>query len=170
VDSQKDTAFGDLERELKVTRTVLDRLPPEHYEWKAHEKSMSLGQLALHVATMPHWIYVSLAHEELDVENAPRTPKELKQKSELLTFFDKYASMALDAAKSFDMAKWDHAWSLKHGDEVIVTRPRPIVYRIFSLNHLIHHRGQLCVYLRMLNVPVPTVYFNTADEPGMAFE
>lgn len=68
------------------------------------------------------------------------------------------------------MAKFDDPWSLASGDQIIVTRPRSMVYRTWSLNHLIHHRGQLCLYLRLLNVPVPTIYFNTADDPAMKFE
>ena len=168
--SLKEIAFGDLERELAVTRTVLERLPPEHYGWKAHEKSMNLGQLALHIAELPNWIYVTIAQDELDASQAPRTPAELKERAELLARFDGHVTKMHDAVEHFDIANWNQPWTMRHGQEVIVTKPRSMVYRVWCLNHLIHHRAQLCVYLRLLNVPVPTVYFNTADNPAMVFD
>jgi uncharacterized damage-inducible protein DinB len=72
--------------------------------------------------------------------------------------------------KQFAFANLDHPWSMRNGEHVVVTRPRTVVYRIWCLNHMIHHRAQLCLYLRLLNVPVPTVYFNTADDPNWVFE
>jgi len=168
--SPKEIAFGDLDRELYVTRTVLDRLPPEHYNWKPHEKSMSLGSLALHVAELPEWIRVTIAQDELDAASAPRPPKEIKDKKELLARFDKHAAAVKEAVKQFDMANFNKPWTMRNGDKVMVTRPRSLVYRVWCVNHLVHHRGQLCVYLRLLNVPVPTVYFNSADDPTWVFE
>ena len=166
----KDIAFGDLERELTVTRTVLERLPPEHYGWKPHEKSMSLGQLALLVAELPEWIRATIGEDVLDVAGAPRPPAELKSREELLDRFDRHAAAARDVVARFDMANFGNTWTMRNGEQVIVARPRPIVYRIWCLNHLVHHRAQLCLYLRLLNVPVPTVYFNTADDPTWVFE
>jgi len=168
--SPKEIAFGDLERELSVTRTVLERLPAEHYGWKPHEKSMSLGQLALHVAELPEWVRGTIDSDELDFANAPRPPSELKNRQELLDRFDRHAAAARDAVARFDMANWGNTWTMRNGEQVIVTRPRPTVYRIWCLNHLVHHRAQLCLYLRLLNVTVPTVYFNTADDPTWVFE
>ena len=167
--SPKDLAFGDLERELAVTRTVLERLPEAHFAWKPHEKSMSLGNLALHVAELPAWITATLDRDELDTADAPRPPAELKKSQELLDRFDRNAAAARDAVARFDMANFDKPWSMRNGEQVIVTRPRSLVYRIWCANHLVHHRGQLCLYLRLLNVPVPTVYFNTADDPTWVF-
>jgi uncharacterized damage-inducible protein DinB len=167
--SLKDVIFSDLERELTVTRTVLDRLPEAHYEWKPHEKSMSLGRLATHVADMPDWIRGTLAADELDAANAPRSPAQIN-KSQLLERFDKNVAAMRQAVANFDMAKWDRPWTMRQGDHIIVTKPRPIVYRIWCINHMIHHRAQLALYLRLLNVPVPTIYFNTADDPQFVFE
>jgi uncharacterized damage-inducible protein DinB len=168
--SLKEIAFGDLERELTVTRTVLERLPEEHYAWKPHEKSMTLGQLALHVSDMPDWIRATIGQDELDAANAPRPPAVLRDRAELLGRFDRNVVAMRQAVARFDMAKWKMPWSMRNGEQVIVTRPRAVVYRVWCVNHMIHHRGQLCLYLRLLNVAVPTVYFNTADDPAWVFE
>ena len=166
----KDVAFGDLERELAVTRTVLESLPEEHYGWKPHEKSMTLGKLALHVADMPEWMHGTIAKEELDAAVAPRSPATLKDRAELLARFDRNTAMLREAGAKFDMADNETNWTMRNGAQIFVTKARSHVYRIWCFNHMIHHRAQLCIYLRMLNVPVPTVYFNTADDPTWKFE
>jgi uncharacterized damage-inducible protein DinB len=162
--------FGDLERELTVTRKVLAAIPIDKFDWKVHEKSMSLGQLALHVATLPEWAKDSLATDVLDFATAPRPPKRVTDSAELLKIFDDRAVALRAAVAAFDPAGWDATWTMKNGDHVFTSQPRSKVYRIWSLNHLVHHRAQLCVYLRLLNVPVPTVYFNTADDQTWVFE
>ena len=168
--SLKEIVFGDLERELKVTRAVLERLPEEHYGWKPHEKSMSLGKLALHVSDLPDWMRVTIGQDELDAASAPRSPAELKDRAELLARFDRHADGLRQAVEQFDIANLNKPWTMRSGQKVFVTRPRAMVYRVWDLNHMIHHRAQLCLYLRLLNVPVPTVYFNTADDPTWVFE
>jgi uncharacterized damage-inducible protein DinB len=169
-DFAKSVAFGDVERELKVTRDVLSALPADKLDWKAHPKSMSLGQLASHVADMPEWMRASLAADELDAANAPRSPAAPFSRDEIIERFEHYAHGLRAAIVSFDMARWELPWTMRRGEQIFTTKERPMVYRVWSMNHLIHHRGQLCVYLRLLDLPVPTVYFNTADEPGMKFE
>jgi len=131
---------------------------------------MTLGKLALHVADIPAWITGTLEADSMDVTNAPRPPEKLGSKKELLDRFDVNVARLRTVVAAFDMAHWSDTWSMKNGDQVVVARPRPVVYRVWCLNHMIHHRGQLCLYLRLLNVPVPTVYFNTADEPEWTFE
>jgi uncharacterized damage-inducible protein DinB len=170
VPTLKDVAFADLERELSVTRKVLEHLPPDYYGWKPHEKSMTLGKLALHVSDLPQWACDSIAHDELDVSQAPRSPDKLTDRKELLARFDRAVAALRQAVADFDAADIDANWTLRNGEQVFVARPRWTVYRIWSLNHLIHHRAQLCLYLRLLNIPVPTVYFNTADDPTWVFE
>ena len=162
--------FGDVERELAVTRRVLAALPDAHLGWKPHPKSMSLGQLAIHVAYLPDWARGALASDVLDFATAPRPPKSVADVRELLEHFDRNAAAFRAAIAAFDPAKYRDLWTLRNGDQVFVSKPRPIVYRVWSMNHLIHHRGQLCLYLRPLDVKVPTVYFNTADEPAFVFE
>jgi uncharacterized damage-inducible protein DinB len=169
VASAKEIAFGDLGRELDVTRTVLERLPPEHYAWQPHAKSMTLGKLALHVADLPDWARVAIDRDELDAATAPRSPATLASREELLQRFDHNAAALRDAVARFDITQFDRPWSMRNGQKVMVTRPRSLVYRVWSINHMIHHRAQLCLYLRLLNVPVPTVYFNTADDPSWVF-
>lgn len=168
--SEKDIIFWDLERELKVTRKVLEHLPPEHYDFKPHEKSMSLGQLAIHVATMPDWTRASIGQDSLDAANAPPPPSKVKGRDELLEIFDRNVKALREAVGRFDAKKYGDTWSMRRGDQVMTAQPRATVYRIWCLNHMIHHRGQLCVYLRLLNIPVPTVYFNSADDPAWVFE
>jgi uncharacterized damage-inducible protein DinB len=168
-DALHHQAFVDLERELAVTRTVLERLPEEHYGWKPHEKSMTLIRLALHVAELPDWARVTLAQDELDFANAPRPPMEVQHREELLARFDNNAAALKEVVKKFDAGKLGGSWSMRNGSQVMVTRPRDFVYRVWCMNHLVHHRGQLCLYLRLLNMPVPTVYFNSADDPEWVF-
>ena len=170
LETLKTAVFGDLERELEVTRKVLAALPEGQKGWKPHDKSMSLERLALHVATLPGWCRVTLAADQLDFASAPRPPESFKDVAELLALFDKQVVELREAVANFDMTQWHNPWTLRNGTQVIVTKPRPFVYRVWNLNHLVHHRGQLALYLRLLNVPVPTIYFNTADNPEFNFE
>lgn len=165
-----DAAFGDVERELAITRRVLEAIPDDRFDWKPHPKSMSLGQLAIHVAYLPDWARGALASDVLDFATAPRPPQSVSGVKELLEHFDRNAAALRAALAAFDPAKYRDLWTLRNGDQVFVSKPRPVVYRVWSMNHLIHHRGQLCVYLRLLDVKVPTVYFNTADDSSFVFE
>lgn len=167
--SQSRVAFVDLERELSVTRTVLERLPEEHYGWKPHEKSMTLGRLASHVADLPGWMLVTLTHDELDFAASPPPPPPSSTRDDLLARFDKNVAAVRDAVARFEPATFNREWTLRNGQQVLTTRPKDYVYRVWCINHLIHHRAQLCLYLRLLNVAVPTVYFNTADDPSWVF-
>lgn len=162
--------FGDVERELAVTRRLLEAIPDAHLDWKPHEKSMTLGQLAIHVAYLPDWARGAIESDVMDFATTPRPPKAVKDHAELVEHFDRNVAAFRKAISEFDPARYNAPWTLRNGSQVFVTSPRPVVYRIWSMNHLIHHRGQLCLYLRLLNVPVPTVYFNTADNPEFVFE
>jgi len=168
--SLKEIFFWDLERELTVTRKVLERLPEEKYGWKPHDKSMSLGRLGLHVATMPDWTRVTIAQDELDTATSPPPPIEPKDRNDLLATFDRSVAALREAVGRFDPAKIGGSWTLRNGSHIMTTQPRATVYRIWCINHMVHHRAQLCLYLRLLNIPVPTVYFNTADDPSWVFE
>jgi len=166
----KQTVFFDLERELRVTRAVLAAIPESRFDWKAHPKSMSLGQLALHVANLVDWMRLTLDRDVLDVSGAPSGKMDITTTAELLARFDGRVSALREVVDTFDISQYYNDWSLRRGENVVVTRPREKVWRLFSINHMIHHRGQLCVYLRLLDLPVPTVYFNTADNTAMIFE
>jgi uncharacterized damage-inducible protein DinB len=166
----KAALFVDLDRELRVTRAVLERLPAERFDWQPHPKSMSLMRLGIHVADLPNWLAETLNNDVLDFATVKRPPDRVVGTAELLAHFDAAAAAARDAVARFDVSRWGGTWSIKHGPQPITSAPRAVASRVWSLNHLVHHRAQLCVYLRLLGVPVPTVYFNTADDPKMVFE
>ncbi len=168
--SIKDVAFGDLERELKVTRKVLERIPEKDFAWKPHEKSMALGRLAMHVATMPQWMVTTLEQDSLDMAQPPNIRNEATSSADLLAEFDKHAAAAKAALAKIDDAGLQRPWSLRQGDKVMHTKSKAMILRVWCINHMISHRAQLNVYMRLLNVPVPAVYFNSADEPDWKFD
>ena len=163
--SISDTLLPEFDQEMATTRRVLERVPTDKGKWKPHEKSFSLGHLAQLVAWMPGWIGQSIRERELDLKLGARYSYE--STDTLLGMFDKNVKetrAAIEAAKDKD---YEVSWSLKFGDRTVFTVPRRDVVRQ-HLNHLIHHRGQLTVYLRLVDVPVPMIYGPTADErmPG----
>jgi uncharacterized damage-inducible protein DinB len=152
----------EFDDEMATTRRVIERVPSDKGAWKPHAKSFSLGHLTQLVATMPGWFPNMLRETALDLRAAP--PYSLQTTDALLAAFDRSVSesrAALAAVTDEDMAA---SWSLKLGDQVLLTMPRRDVVRQ-TINHIVHHRGQLTVYLRLLDVPVPSVYGPTADEP-----
>lgn len=156
-----DTLLAEFDQEMTTTRRVLERVPSDRGRWKPHPKSFPLGHLAQLVSWIPGWIANTVRETHLDLATAP--PYSFEATETLLQGFDANVRAARDALRSFKEA--DHAapWSLKHGDRVLFTAPRGTVVRT-HLNHLIHHRGQLSVYLRLNDVPVPPIYGPTADE------
>ncbi|HEX3599684.1 MAG TPA: DinB family protein [Lacipirellulaceae bacterium] len=168
--STRELAFCDLDRELATTRRVLERVPEEHFAWKPHEKSMTLEQLAGHVATMPIWCALSLEQDGLNFTSPPHIPREFKSRDALLSVFDENAAKAQSAFQRMDDAALEQTWTLKNADQVMHIASRAYVLRVWCVNHMVHHRGQLCLFLKMLGVPVPAVYFNSADEPEMKFD
>lgn len=162
-------AFSDLNREIAVTRRVLERLPEEKFAWKAHEKSMTLGNLAMHVVNLFQWMVDTLNGDGLDLATIkpPRTTP--RDRDDLLRTFEQYSSAAKKALARMDEVGLSQLWTLRRGDQVMHTQPRALILRVWCLSHLIHHRAQLCVYLRMLDIPVPAVYFNSSDEPEWMF-
>lgn len=161
--SLKQLALGDLNHELGLTRKLLERVPGAHLDWKPHEKSMSLGGLALHVATIPYWLIRILEADFFDMATATRNPPPGSAQEILDAFDDRVANArrALDAA---DDAALVRPWQLRRGEQVMQTMPRLAVIRAMVISHMIHHRAQLGVYLRMLDVPLPPIYGPSADE------
>jgi uncharacterized damage-inducible protein DinB len=165
--SRKEALFEDLEFEIALTRKVLERLPEEHFAWKPHDKSMHLGQLAAHVANILNWVTLSIRRDELDLAQFPPPDRTGPRTSEeLLATFNANAGTARAAFAELDDAKLDDTWKLKMGERVLKALPRRTVLRTMCVSHMIHHRAQLLVYLRILNIPVPSVYGPSADEPG----
>jgi uncharacterized damage-inducible protein DinB len=151
----------ELDQEMAITRRLLERVPTDKGSFKPHPKSFSLGHLAQLVARMPGWITQIMRETRLDLGGAP--PYSLEPTEALLASFDRNveeARAAIARAKDEDFAV---AWSLGAGDRVFFTAPRAAVVRQ-TINHLIHHRGQLTVYLRLVDVPLPSIYGPTADE------
>jgi uncharacterized damage-inducible protein DinB len=160
------TAFGDLEHELATTRRVFERLPDEQFGWKPHPKSMSLGQLAAHIATIPTWALYVLRETELDFSAVPVQPEHSTRDALLAAYDAKVAELRAAVAEHASDEALGQSWTGRSGTHVVMRTPRVALMRSFVINHLIHHRGQLSVYLRLLDVPVPSIYGPTADESG----
>ncbi len=151
----------EFDQEVVSTRKLLERVPAEKGGWKPHEKSFALGHLAQLVSWMPGWIANSLREPHIDLATAAGYSFEPTEA--LLREFDRNVREAREALASMVGPVLDTPWSLKHADQVLFTAPRGEVVR-GNLNHLIHHRGQLTVYLRLVDVPLPQIYEPTADE------
>jgi uncharacterized damage-inducible protein DinB len=162
--------LGEFDHEMSNTRKSLERVPEGKFDWKPHTKSMSMGALATHIASIPHWGKLTLDTPSFDV-NPPggqqvRQPK-FKSKTEILAFFDKNVPEARAAIANASDQALMAPWSLLNGGKTVFTMPRIGVLRAMIMNHMIHHRAQLGVYLRLNDVPVPSIYGPSADEGNM---
>lgn len=154
----------ELDRESAATRRILERVPDEHLTWKPHAKSMTLGRLATHVAELPHWLNRILDADEYDAAARPFQPLAMESQASLLEFFEQ---SLFDGRAALGLASDEHLeqpWTFRAGERVIAHDSRYHMLRSWMLNHQIHHRGQLSVYLRLLDVPVPGMYGPSADE------
>ncbi len=157
----------EFDHEMENTRKTLERVPEDKFAWKPHEKSTSLGGLATHLANIPSWTAQTFDRDELDIAPPGQPPyrvEEAKSRAVLLEAFDKNVAAARAALQAATDENWQGKWSLLHGGKPIFTLPRTAVMRGFVMNHMIHHRAQLGVYLRLLDVPVPSIYGPSADE------
>jgi uncharacterized damage-inducible protein DinB len=156
----------ELEQEAQTTKRVLERVPNDQLGWKPHPKSMSLAQLALHVATVPGMVATIAAESEVQ---APQfTQPAASSSAELVPALESSVSKAKELLNGLDDAAFAATWRLKRGDREVLAIPRGALLRSIMLNHWYHHRGQLSVYLRQLNVPVPSIYGPSADENPFA--
>jgi uncharacterized damage-inducible protein DinB len=157
----------EYDQELAGVRKVLERVPEDRLAWRPHAKSMTLGGLATHVANLPSWVAFTLHRDELDIAPAGAEPlreKEETSRAELLAHFDRHAAEGRAALAAASDEAWAGPWSLLAGGRKVFTMPRGACIRTFVMNHLVHHRAQLGVYLRLLDVPVPGLYGPSADE------
>jgi len=161
-----DGLLAELEQEATTTRRVLERIPQEHLSWRPHPKSMSLGQLALHVATVPGLV-AEIAAVDIATPNSFNQP-EAATAAELVPALTESVAKAKRALGAYDDAKMAATWRLEKGGREVLAMPRVAFVRAIMLNHWYHHRGQLLVYLRLLNLSVPSVYGPTADENPFA--
>ena len=161
-----DAAFADLDLELDTTRRVLDRVPGDRFDWQPHEKSMTLGALAKHIASLPRMAVATVGTDELDLA-APRPPSvPVQTHDDLLAAWDRNTALLREALADASDDHLAEMWTLRNGEHTLSADPRHLVIRRWALSHITHHRGQLTVYLRLLDVPVPSVYGPTADERG----
>jgi uncharacterized damage-inducible protein DinB len=162
-----DALLAELDHEMATTRRVLERVPEGKLSWKPHMKSMSLGQLATHIAETAEWTESILGSDSFDIKPKgapPYTPREDKTRDAILRRFDESVKQARAAIAAVSDAQWMKPWTLLKTGATIFTMPKLGVIRSMILNHIVHHRGQLTVYLRLNDVPLPQVYGPTADE------
>lgn len=155
---------AEMRQEAKTTRRLLERVPEGSFGWRPHDKSMTLGRLAAHVAELPELIIPALTTPELDFASGAFKPFEPATTAGLVEKFDRSIEAAAGLLDKQPDEGMGEPWRLRNGDQVLFEMPRAMVVRFVGLNHVIHHRGQLSVYLRLLDVPLPSIYGPTADE------
>lgn len=159
--------LSELDRELLLTHRMLERVPEAQFAWQPHAKSMTLGELASHIANILAWVAPTFEMPEYDLareadeEGAPAITR-----AELLHRLATNAAAARATLAVADAEAFDFVWTFRNGENILFSQPRAEIVREWFLSHLIHHRGQLSVYLRLLEVPVPSIYGPSADEPS----
>ena len=161
--TQAESLLTEFDAEMASTRKLLERVPEAKSDWKPHEKSKSLGDLATQVANLLSFLPLIAKHDEFDAMNFQRPPK-FSTTAKLLELFDEKVKAGREALAGIPDSLMPQTWSLKRGGQTFISRPRAAVIRGLTMSHHIHHRGQLTVYLRMLDVPLPGMYGPTADE------
>jgi uncharacterized damage-inducible protein DinB len=159
----KDALIAEFDHEMGTTRKLLERVPDDKLAWRPHERSMTLGTLATHLGTLPQWTGTILGETSFDLAAAPPPEPPRTSRAGILALFDDARRQARAAMDKSD-AEYAAAWTLSRGGQEVFTIPRSAAFRSFVLSHLIHHRGQLSVYLRLNDVPVPAIYGPSADE------
>lgn len=156
--------FADFDGEIAATRRMLERFPSEHADWKPHEKSMTLGRLASHVAELPQFLTSIATKPEFNAKVDSFVRVNERTADGLVQAFDRFAAEARAALDALDPATLDDDWRARSGDQVWVSGQRNQLLRRMGTSHITHHRGQLSVYYRLLGVPVPGMYGPSADE------
>jgi uncharacterized damage-inducible protein DinB len=162
-----EALLPEFDKEMAGTRKSLERVPDDRFDWKPHTKSMTLRQLAVHLATIPGWTTEVLEKASLDVAPpgaAPYKPPAVNSRKELLEIFDRNVAKAREGLKGASDAQLMETWSLLAGGKTIFSIPRIAVLRSMVMNHTIHHRAQFGVYLRLNDLPLPALYGPSADE------
>ena len=167
--SFSQSLLPEFDHEMANTRKTLERIPDEKFDWKPHQKSFAMGELASHVANLPGWATLTITSDSFDM--APGG-KELKNPtassaSDLLATFDQNVAAARESIAQATDENLLKPWSLLSNGQSVLTMPKTAVLRSFVMNHIIHHRAQLGVYLRLNDIPVPSIYGPSADEEGM---
>jgi uncharacterized damage-inducible protein DinB len=166
----RDTILPEFDHEMATTRRTLERVPEGKPDWKPHDRSMTLGRLAGHLAELPNFAVMTFQGDSFDFQAPgapPMQPTVMTSRKQLLDLFDKNVAAARAAISKASDEDFQKTWTLLSGGKTIFSMPRLAVLRNMILNHVIHHRGQLSVYLRMNNAPVPSIYGPSADEGSM---
>ncbi len=164
--SISEALLAELNQEAANTRRMLEVVPGDKLDWQPHEKSMTLGRLAGHIAEIPGWAALMAGQDELDFAESDFTPVMAETTEALLEAHDQSVAAFNDSVQGCDDATMMNPWTMKNGDHVFFSMPCAVAMRGFVLNHIVHHRGQLSVYLRQLEVALPQVYGPTADNPN----
>lgn len=163
----RDALLPEFDQEMATTRKFLERVPEDKATWKPHEKSMPMGRLAAHVAELPGWAATTITQDSLDI-NPPGGPgftaAQMTSRKQLLELFDKSVASARAAIAGVSDEELMKPWTLLNGGQKIFSLPKAAILRTFAFSHVIHHRAQLGVYLRLNDVPVPSTYGPSADE------
>ena len=162
----EELLIKELEAEAKKTRVTLERVPDDRLDYRPHERSMTFGALATHVAEILSWTEAVISEDEFDFVPGEYQPPSCNTAAEILELFDRSLQAARECLRDVPTEKWSSLWTFKKSGEVAFQSPRIAVIRSMLIDHLIHHRGQLTVYLRVNGVPVPALYGPSADEEG----
>ncbi len=156
--------IGELQFEADSTRKYLQAIPEDKYDWKPHEKSMSFKRLAIHISEIPGWTKETMTLSELDFAKFDYKAPDFQSNADIVAAFDKGVKTAIEVLSNSKDSDFMDTWTMRDGDKVFFTMPKTIVMRNFVLNHLIHHRAQLGVYLRLNDIPLAKAYGPTADD------
>ena len=161
----RDALLPEFDQEAATTRRVLERIPDDKFSFKPHPKSMDMASLATHLCELTNWTPETISKDSIDLASYdPSQRKIAASRAELLEMFDKSVASARAALATAEDAQLMQPWSLKSGEQTFFTMPKVAVLRTFVFNHSVHHRGQLSVYLRLNDIPVPAMYGPSADE------
>lgn len=160
----KEPLIAELKYEATSTKKMLEKITTDVLSWKPHEKSMTLGRLASHIAELPVWINRTIATDEFDFSTFKFETFNPANTAELLQVFEEKQHQAISILETVTDEVLNSSYTMRRGDFILFTLPRKVVIRNFTYNHIVHHRGQLSVYLRLLDIPVPGMYGPSADE------
>ncbi len=162
----KDWLLPEFDHEMAITRRLLERVPEDAFAWKPHEKAFGLGELATHLARLPHWGTAILNCDKHELAEGNGQPADGRAtRAEVLELFDRNVTEVRRGLVNCNEVDLAAPWTLTQGGRIVMSLPRASAFRSFLLSHVIHHRGQLTVYLRIHNVPLPPIYGPSADEP-----
>jgi uncharacterized damage-inducible protein DinB len=160
----KDALISELKQEATLTKKILERVPLDKKDWKPHAKSTSLGRLATHIAEIPRWIPEMMTNDVYDFMAHPFAPHIVSSQEELLQIYQTNLDNAIATLEKSSDEDLDKIWTVKKGEHTVFSIPKKAAMRSWAFSHIFHHRGQLSVYLRLLDVPIPGMYGPSADE------